>query len=63
MVAPPLRGPAVHLHVSAFVMTWFFAFVNEDSAPVTHPAKDFSKAIAQGGPPKVKLPHRACVPS
>jgi hypothetical protein len=38
-------------------MTWFFAFVNEDSAPVTHPAKDFSKAIAQGGSTKIKFLH------
>jgi hypothetical protein len=38
-------------------MAWFVAFVNEDSAPVAHPTKDFSKASAQGGPPKVKLLH------
>jgi hypothetical protein len=57
LIAPPLRGPAVHLHLGALIITWLSVFVNEDSAPVTHPAKDFSKAIAQGGPPKVKLLH------
>jgi hypothetical protein len=57
LVAPPLRGPAVHLHVSAFVMTWFFAFVNENNASVTHPAKDFSETIAQGGSTKIKFLH------
>jgi hypothetical protein len=40
-------------------MTWLSVFVNEDSASVTHPAKDFSKAITQNGPAKIKLFHRA----
>jgi hypothetical protein len=57
LVAPPLRGPAVHLHLGALVKDWLYAFVNEDSAPVAHPAKDFSKSSARGGSAKVKLFH------
>jgi hypothetical protein len=38
-------------------MAWLSVFVNEDSASVTHPAKNFSKAIAQGGSSKIKLLH------
>jgi hypothetical protein len=38
-------------------MAWLSVFVNEDSASVTHPAKNFSKALAQGGSSKIKLLH------
>jgi hypothetical protein len=41
-------------------MAWLIGFVNKHNASVTHPAKDFSKAIAQGGPAKIKFFHRAC---
>jgi hypothetical protein len=57
LVAPPLRGPAVHLHLGALVMVWFVAFVNEYSATMAHPAKDFSESSARGGSAKVKLFH------